>query len=54
MVHTIQNFKTSNLNPSFEFQQLLMSLKYVINLVIWIKYTGCHNPPPKTKSHPKI
>jgi hypothetical protein len=42
MIHTIQNFKTSNLNPGFEFQQLLVSLKHVINLVMQIRYTGCH------------
>jgi hypothetical protein len=42
MVHTIQNLKTSNLNPGFEFQQLLVSLKYVINLVMRIRDTGCH------------
>jgi hypothetical protein len=34
--------KTSNLNPSFEFQQLLVSLKHVINLVMRIRDTGCH------------
>jgi hypothetical protein len=42
MVHTIQNLKTSKLNPVFEFHQLLVSLKYVINLVMRIRYTGCH------------
>jgi hypothetical protein len=43
MVHTTQNLKTSKLNPGFEFHQLLVSLKYVINLVMRIRYTGCHN-----------
>jgi hypothetical protein len=42
MVHTIQNLKTSNLNPGFEFQQLLVSLKHVINLVMRIRDMGCH------------
>jgi hypothetical protein len=42
MVHTIQNLKISNLNPGFEFQQLLVSLKHVINLVMQIRDTGCH------------
>jgi hypothetical protein len=46
MVHTIQNLKTSNLNPDFEFQQLLVSLKHVIDLVMWIRDIGCHSPPP--------
>jgi hypothetical protein len=43
MVHTIQNSKTLNLNPGFDFQQLLVSLKHVINLVIRIRDTGCHS-----------
>jgi hypothetical protein len=41
MVHTIQN--TSNLNPDFEFQQLLGSLKHVINLILQIRCMGCYN-----------
>jgi hypothetical protein len=45
MVHTIWNLRTSNLNPDFEFQQLLGSLKYVINVIMWIRYTGCYSPP---------
>jgi hypothetical protein len=35
--------KTLNLNPGFEFQQLLLSLKHVINLVMRIRDTGCHS-----------
>jgi hypothetical protein len=35
MVHTTQNLKTLNLNLGFEFQQLLVSLKHVINLFMW-------------------
>jgi hypothetical protein len=46
MVHTIQNLKTLKLNLGFEFHQLLVSLKYVINLDMQIRYTGCHSPPP--------
>jgi hypothetical protein len=42
VVHTIHYLKTSKLNPGFEFHQLLVSLKHVINLDIWIRYTGCH------------
>jgi hypothetical protein len=34
MVHTIQNLRTSNLNLDFEFQQLLGSLKHVINIIL--------------------
>jgi hypothetical protein len=47
MVHTIQNLKTLNLNPGFEFQQLLVSLKYVINLVMWIRDMWCHRGRPR-------
>jgi hypothetical protein len=32
--------ETLNLNPDFEFQQLLVSLKHVINLIMWIRDTG--------------
>jgi hypothetical protein len=37
--------ETSNLNPNFEFQQLLVSLKHVTNLVMRIRDTGCHKDP---------
>jgi hypothetical protein len=40
MVHTLQKLKTSNLNLDFEFQQLLRSLKHVINIIMWIRDTG--------------
>jgi hypothetical protein len=40
MIHTIQNLKTLNLNPDFEFQQLLVSLKYVISLVYGLETWG--------------
>jgi hypothetical protein len=39
-------FENLNLNPGFEFQQLLVSLKYVINLVMWIRDMGCHRTVP--------
>ncbi len=42
MVHTLQKLKTSNLNLDFEFQQLLGSLKHVINIIMWIRDTGCY------------
>jgi hypothetical protein len=45
MVHTIQNLKTSNLNPDFESQQLLGSLKHVINIVMRIWDMRCYNKP---------
>jgi hypothetical protein len=43
MVHTLQKLKTSNLNLDFEFQQLLGSLKHVINIIMWIRGTGCYS-----------
>jgi hypothetical protein len=43
MVHTIQNFRTSNLNPDFELQQLLGFLKHVINIILQIRYLGCYS-----------
>jgi hypothetical protein len=42
---TLQKLKTLNLNPDFEFQPLLGSLKYVINIIMWIRDTGYYNPP---------
>jgi hypothetical protein len=42
MIHTIQNSRTLNLNPDFEFQQLLGSLKHLINIIIWIRDIGCY------------
>jgi hypothetical protein len=42
MVHTTPKLITSN----FEFQQLIVSLKHVINLIMRIRDTGCHRPPP--------
>jgi hypothetical protein len=36
---------TSNLNSDFEFQQHLGSLKYMINITIWIRDTGCYTTP---------
>jgi hypothetical protein len=42
MVHTKQDLKTLNLNPDFEFQQLLVCLKHMINIIMWIRDTGCY------------
>jgi hypothetical protein len=38
----MQKLKTLNLNPYFEFQQLLGSFKDVINIIMWIRDTGCY------------
>jgi hypothetical protein len=43
MVYTLHKLKTLNLNLDFEFQQLLASLKHVINIILGIKYMGCYN-----------
>jgi hypothetical protein len=42
MVHTFQNLKTSDLTLDLEFHQHLGSLKQVINIIMWIRYTGCY------------
>jgi hypothetical protein len=39
MVHT---FKTSNLTVDLEIHQHLGSLKHVINVIMWIRDTGCY------------
>jgi hypothetical protein len=43
MIHTIQNLETLNLNPDFEFQQLLWSLKHVTNIIMRIRDMRCYN-----------
>jgi hypothetical protein len=43
MVHTLQKLKFLNLNLDFEFQQLLGSLKHVINIIMWIRDMGSYN-----------
>jgi hypothetical protein len=45
MIHTLQKLKTLNFNPDFEFQQLLGSLKHVINIILGIKYMQCYRWP---------
>jgi hypothetical protein len=35
-----------NLTLDLEIQQHLGSLKHVINIIIWIRDTGCYSPPP--------
>jgi hypothetical protein len=41
--HFLESQKTSNLTLDLEIHQHLGSLKYVINIIIWIKDTGCYN-----------
>jgi hypothetical protein len=43
MVHTFQNLKTSNLTLDLEIHQYFGSLKYVINIIMWIKDMMCYN-----------
>jgi hypothetical protein len=43
MCHTVPNLITSKFD--FEFQQLVMSLKYVIILIMWIRDMRCHRKP---------
>jgi hypothetical protein len=40
MVHTTQNL---NLTLDLEIHQHLGSLKYVINIIIWIRDMGCYS-----------
>jgi hypothetical protein len=47
-------FGRLNLTLDLEIPQHLGSLKHVINIIMWIRDTGCYSPPPKTKSHPEI
>jgi hypothetical protein len=57
MVHTLQKLKTLNLNPDFEFQQLLGSLKHVINIIMRIRDTGCYRvkvSSPSTRAARRI
>jgi hypothetical protein len=42
------------LTLDLEIHQHLRSLKHVINIIMWIRDTGCYNPPLKTKSHLEI
>jgi hypothetical protein len=41
--HFSESQNTSNLTLDLEIHQHLGSLKYVINIIIWIKDTGCYN-----------
>jgi hypothetical protein len=52
MVHTVTNLDTLNLNSDFEIQQHLGSLKYMINIIIWIRDTGCYNCIPALRGYP--
>jgi hypothetical protein len=35
-----------NLTLDLEIHQHLGSLKYVVNIIMWIRDTGCYSPPP--------
>jgi hypothetical protein len=49
-----ENLTTLNLTIDLELHQHLVSLKHMINIIMWIRDMRCYNPPPKTKSHPEI
>jgi hypothetical protein len=42
MVHAFQNLEISNLTLDLEIHQHLGSLKRVINIIMWIRDTGCY------------
>jgi hypothetical protein len=43
--HFTEKSKTSNLTLDLKIQQHLGSLKHVINIIMWIRDTGCYSPP---------
>jgi hypothetical protein len=52
MIHTFSEFgKTSNLTLDFEIHQHLGSLKYVINVIMWIRDTGYYSHVGQVQSH---
>jgi hypothetical protein len=42
MVHTFQNLKNFEFDLDLNFHQHLGSLKHVINIIIYIRDTGCY------------
>jgi hypothetical protein len=42
MVHNVQNLKDFEFNSNLEIQQHFESLKHVINIIIYIRDTGCY------------
>jgi hypothetical protein len=49
MVHTLQKLKDIEFKSRFRNSTTLRSLKHVINIIIWIRDTGCY-----TNAHPRI
>jgi hypothetical protein len=43
MVHTLQKLEDFKLKLRLEIQQHLGSLKHVINIIIWMRDTGCYS-----------
>jgi hypothetical protein len=41
MVHTFQNLEDFEFNLDLEIHQHSGSLKHVINIIMWIRDTGC-------------
>jgi hypothetical protein len=48
MVHTFQNLENFEFDSRFGNSSTLRSLKYVINIIMWIRDTGCYNSPRST------
>jgi hypothetical protein len=42
MVHTLQKLEDFKFNYRFRNSTTLMSLQHVINIIIWIRNTGCY------------
>jgi hypothetical protein len=43
MVHSFQNLKDFEFTLDLEIHQYLGSLKHVINIIMWIRDTGCYS-----------
>jgi hypothetical protein len=43
MVNTFQNLEDFKFNSDLEIHQHLGSLKHVINIIMWIRDTGCYS-----------
>jgi hypothetical protein len=43
MIHTFQNLEDFEFNSRFRNSSTLRSLKHVINIIMWIRDTGCYN-----------
>jgi hypothetical protein len=50
MVHNTQNLEDFEFNSRFRNSTTLRSLKHVINIIIWIRDTGCYTTSAQTST----